>query len=373
MQCSLSRFHGLALVTLIAFSLSAGWSVARDPEQVPVFVCGEGGYHTYRIPSAIATPKGTVLAFCEARKQGRGDAGHIDLVLRRSTDHGKTWGPLQVVWQDGKNTCGNPCPVIDAKTGIIWLLMTFNLGEDTEGKIVAGTSKQSRTVWITHSKDDGATWAKPTEITRDTKKPEWTWYATGPGIGIQLRSGRLLIPCDSKSDGGKVRESHVILSDDHGKTWRIGGVVGPQCNECQAIERADGTVVLNMRTYRANNRRLVATSTDGGETFTAPQEDDTLIEPVCQASILKIPGQGDQVVFSNPASTKREKMTVRFSRDGARTWPVAKVLHAGPAAYSCLVSLGSGELGCLYERGEKNAYEQITFARFTRDWLESGS
>ena len=342
---------------------------AAEPVQSAVFIAGEEGYQTYRIPSIIVARGGTVLAFCEGRKASRGDAGNIDLVLKRSTDGGKTWGKLAVVWDDGANTCGNPCPVIDAKTRTIWLLMTHNLGSDTEAMIVSGKSRGSRTVWITRSTDDGATWAKPVEITREVKKETWTWYATGPSVGIQLKSGRLLIPCDSKSDGGKVRESHVIYSDDRGKSWKIGGVVGPNCNESQAVQLSDGSVMLNMRSDRGNNRRLVAISKDGGETFSKPAEDRELIEPVCQASILDVPGKNGGILFSNPASTKREKLTVRLSRDNGKSWPIAKELHHGPAAYSCLVMLPNGEIGCLYERGEKNAYETITLARFSREWL----
>jgi sialidase-1 len=356
-------------LALLALLLLPAMLRAAEPVQAPVFVAGEGGYHTYRIPSVIVTAKGTVLAFCEGRKTGRGDTGDIDLLLKRSTDGGKTWGKTQVVWDDAANTCGNPCPVVDAKTGTVWLLLTHNVGTDTEATIVSGKSKAGRTAWVTSSTDDGATWAKPTEITKDVKKPEWTWYATGPGVGIQLKSGRLLIPCDSKSDGGKVRESHVIFSDDGGKSWKLGGVVGPQCNESQAVELADGSVMLNMRSFRGNNRRLVALSKDGGETFAKPEEDKELVEPVCQASILRLPGEKGGILFSNPASTKREKMTVRLSRDEGKTWAHAKELHAGPAAYSCLVVLPGGEIGCLYERGDKNPYEAITFARFSRAWL----
>ncbi len=351
-----------ALIHLMLLPFAA----AASPTHVPVFTAGQDGYHTYRIPSVIVTPKGTVLAFCEGRKAGRGDAGNIDLVLKRSRDGGKTWGPLEVVWDDGANTCGNPCPVIDTKTGIIHLLLTHNLGTDSESKIVTGQSERSRTVWISTSDDDGETWTKPREITKDTKKPEWTWYATGPGVGIQLKSGRLLIPCDSKSDLGKTRESHVIFSDDGGKTWQLGGIVGPHCNESQAVELADGTVLLNMRTYKANNRRQIAVSTDGGKTFTQPKEDSALIEPVCQGSILRWPGQG--ILFSNPASTKRENMTLRLSTDEAKTWPKSLVLHKGPSAYSCLTVLPSGDVGCLYERGAKGAYEEIAFAIVPKDW-----
>jgi len=356
-----------AAAALSALSLAAG---AQEPEQIPVFVSGEGGYHTYRIPAVIVTPKGTVLAFCEGRKSGRGDAGDIDLVLRRSHDGGKTWQPLQVVWDDGKHTCGNACPVIERKTGRIWLLLTHNLGQDLESKIVANTSEGTRTVWVTSSQDDGVTWDAPVEITMHVKPPEWTWYATGPGVGIQLRSGRLLIPCDYKAEKGKVRESHVIYSDDLGQTWKLGGKVGPNCNESQVVELSNGTVMLNMRSYQQNNRRLVALSKDGGLTFSAPKEDQTLIEPVCQGSILRVPGEQGELLFSNPASLKRENATVRLSNDDGQTWPVSRALYAGPSAYSCLTVLADGTYGCLYERGPQNPYETITFARFTAGWLK---
>jgi sialidase-1 len=289
----------LAVLVALVFLASAR---GAEPVQTPLFAAKQDGYFSYRIPSVIVTKNGSVLAFCEGRKASRSDAGDIDLVMRRSTDGGKTWGKMQVVWDDADNTCGNPCPVVDARTGTVWLLLTHNLGGDNESKIVTNTGKGSRTIWVARSDDDGATWAKPVEITKDVKKPGWTWYATGPGVGIQLKSGRMLIPCDSKSDGGKVRESHVIYSDDGGKSWKLGGVVGPMCNECQAVELANGTVMLNMRTYQGNNRRLVALSKDGGETFTKPVEDSELIEPVCQGSILRLPGDDGGILFSNPAS-----------------------------------------------------------------------
>jgi sialidase-1 len=349
-------------------------AAAADPaldEQV-LFKAGEGGYHTYRIPSLIVTKGGVLLAFCEGRKAGRGDTGDIDLILKRSRDSGKTWDKAQIVWDETDNTCGNPCPVVDRNTGAVWLLMTHNLRGDTEAKIVGGTSKGTRTAWVTKSTDDGATWDKPVEITRDVKKPEWTWYATGPGVGIQLKSARLLVPCDHKADGGKVRESHVVYSDDAGKSWKLGGTVGPGCNECQAVELADGAVMLNMRSFQGNNRRLVAVSTDGGERFSKPVEDSALVEPVCQASILRGPGDKGEILFSNPASTKRERMTVRLSTDDGKTWPHARVLCEGPAAYSCLAVLPDGRIGCLYERGGKSPYEEIVLARFSREWLVAG-
>src|SRR4051794_6256200 len=161
-----------AVLAATAFARAAE-AHAADLEQFAVFVSGQGGYHTYRIPSLIATGKGTVLAFCEGRKDGGGDAGDIDLLLRRSHDGGRTWEKPQVIWDDGPNTCGNPCPVSDAKTGTIWLLLTHNLGRDTERMIVDGTSQGTRTVWVTRSSDEGASWSRPEEITAAVKRPNW--------------------------------------------------------------------------------------------------------------------------------------------------------------------------------------------------------
>ena len=368
----------LALLIAQGAALDRGAAADADgPSQADVFVAGRDGYHTFRIPSLLATPRGTLLAFCEGRRHGRGDSGDIDLVLRRSTDGGATWGPLQVVVDAGPDTAGNPCPVVDRDTGTIWLLSTRNLGRDTQREILAGTGKGTRTVWVMKSTDDGVSWSEPVEITAGIKPPDWTWYATGPGVAIQLKSGRLLVPCDHYLAGTRAARSHVIFSDDHGATWQLGGVVGGGVNECQVAERADGSLLLNMRNLppRPGEGRAIATSRDGGLTWSDPVRDPALVEPGCQASLIRYPGRPgheDRLLFSNPASTRRERMTVRLSDDGGKTWPVARVLHAGPAAYSCLAALPDGRIGCLYERGEEHPYERITLARFDPAWLTGG-
>ncbi|MCS7306230.1 MAG: exo-alpha-sialidase [Thermoguttaceae bacterium] len=350
----------------------------KEIEHVDVYISGQDGYHTYRIPSVLVTPKGTVLAFCEGRKHSRSDTGDIDLLVKRSEDGGRTFSAQHIVWDDGPNTCGNPCPVVDQKTGTIWLLMTHNLGEDKEPDIVARKSKGTRTVWVTHSTDDGRTWAKPVEITQKVKKPQWTWYATGPGCGIQLRTGRLVIPCDHIADDGWWG-SHIIYSDDSGKTWQLGGATGPKTNECEVVELADARLMLNMRNYnREHTCRAVAYSADGGLTWSAVSYDATLIEPICQASIRRYsladperPGSKNVLIFSNPADPKeRKKMTLRLSFDEGKSWPVAKLLWPGPAAYSCLAVLPDGTVLCLYERGEKHPYERISLAHIPADQLQ---
>lgn len=357
---------------ILYFSTFIGWAQqSKEPlfRQINIFVSGMDGYHTFRIPSLIVTQKGTVLAFCEGRKGARSDTGNIDIVLKRSFDGGRLWQPMEVIWDDGDNVCGNPCPVIDRDTGTIWLLLTHNLGHDHEREIMDGTSEGTRTVRVTKSDDDGVTWSKPVEITGTTKKPDWTWYATGPGVGIQLAGGRLIIPCDFAVKGTKDYGSHIIYSDDHGKTWKLGGSVQPKCNECQVVELTDGSLLLNMRSYHGLNCRAVAKSFDGGLTWSGVTHDRTLVEPVCQASLIRY---GDSFLFSNPAGTTRVNMTVRMSRDNCGSWTLSRTLYPGPSAYSCLSVLDDGTIACLYERGENHPYEMITFAAFGEDWLTGG-
>lgn len=353
-------------------SIGAAAAVAASPEieQTEVWQSGTGGYHSYRIPALLVTRKGTILAFCEGRKNSRSDAGDIDLLVRQSTDGGKTWSAERVISDMGTDTIGNPCPVEDRRTGRIWLLLTRNPGNLTEREIEKEGSRGTRTVWVTSSADGGKTWDQPRDITETAKDPGWGWYATGPGNAIQLRSGRMVVPCDHRRFAGQARHSHVIYSDDHGRTWKIGGSAQPDTNECAVVELNDGSLLLNMRSYAKKNRRATARSTDGGLTWTDFSHDDALIEPVCQASFIRFDRK--HLLFSNPASTKRERMTVRVSRDEGRTWEKSRVLHEGPAAYSALAVLKGGAIGCLYERGEKSSYDRITFARFPLAWISAG-
>lgn len=370
----------LAVAVLLAVAVAA----ARAQEvSIDLWKSGEGGYDTYRIPSLVKAKSGALLAICEGRRAGRGDSGNIDLLMRRSIDGGKTWSPTCVVWDDKGNTCGNPCPVVDQETGTILLLATHNLGIDHERQIIAQTSKGTRTVWLLKSLDEGETWSDPLEITRDTKKRDWTWYATGPGAGIQIQhgahKGRLVIPCDHIEADTKHYYSHVIYSDDGGETWQLGGSTPKhQVNECEAVELVDppGRLMLNMRNYDRDNRtRQTALSDDGGLTWHSQKHDPILIEPICQASIRRLrwpgAGQGGVVLFSNPASQKaREKMTVRVSDDDAKTWPHSKLINEGFSAYSCLETLDDETAGLLYEGGVGDkTYGRITFVRLSLDWL----
>jgi sialidase-1 len=368
------------IFVLCFLTLGVGATGGGELEVENVFIFGEDGYHSYRIPALVVATNGTVLAFCEGRKGGVRDNGRIDLVLKRPADGGKNWSAQEIIWSDKENTCGNPAPVVDRTTGVVWLLMTWNLGSDQENQIINGTSKNTRRVFVNHSADNGQTWAKPVEITLSVKKQNWGWYATGPVNGIQLTrgadKGRLVIPAnhtETNATGEAVTRSHVIFSDNHGETWQIGGSEEDKTNESTVVELNDGSLLHNMRSYHKKNRRSVARSRDGGLSWSAVKLDEALIEPVCQASILRLSwanGEKSRILFSNPASVKRERLTLRVSYDEGVSWPVGKVIHDGPAAYSCLTVLPDGTIGCLFENGSKNPYERISLARLPVASLE---
>ncbi|MDB6129601.1 MAG: Sialidase, partial [Verrucomicrobiales bacterium] len=247
--------------------------------------------------------------------------------------------------------------------------------------ILQGKSKDSRRVFVTHSSDDGMTWARPQEITSSVKKGDWGWYATGPVNGIEIIHGvylgRLIIPANhSELDSGHnpVSRSHVFYSDDHGANWKLGGSEDELTNESTLVELVDGSLMQNMRSYHKQNRRAVANSRDGGASWSRVKLDETLIEPICQGSLLRYSwsekGGKSRILFSNPASLKRENLTLRVSYDEGATWAKSKVIHAGPAAYSCMAILPDKSIACVFENGEKKPYEKISIARFSVDWLE---
>ncbi|WP_170126358.1 sialidase family protein [Arenibacter echinorum] len=338
-----------------------------------IFEGGNEGYKCFRIPAVVTTKKGALLAFAEGRKNGCSDTGDIDLVMKRSTDGGKTWGQLEVLWHDEGNTCGNPSPVVDSDTGNIFLLSTWNLGTDHESDIIAQKSEDTRRVFILKSTNDGKGWGKPKEITSDVKLPNWTWYATGPGSGIQILGGkykgRLVIACDHIEAATKKYYSHTIFSDDHGSTWKLGGSTPQdQVNECEVVELSDHSLMLNMRNYDRNMvSRQLAYSDDGGESWKDMHHHESLVEPICQASTLRFQVEDKvYVLFANPADIKkRVNMTLRLSKDDGKSWPIEKQIFSGPSAYSDLSLIDGKSFGILYEGGRESAYEGIIWETFS--------
>ncbi|MFF7126521.1 MULTISPECIES: sialidase family protein [unclassified Streptomyces] len=343
------------------------------------FRAGQEGYAGFRIPAVVATNKGTLLAFCEGRVDSAADHGHIDIVLKRSTDGGRTWGPLRVAASNGKNLAGNPAPVV-LDTGRILLVHVRAAAGATEADILRGriSDADGRRVWVQHSDDDGVTWSRPKEITAQVKKPGWRWYATTPGHAIQLRSGRVLVPGNhtlppTGTDTGaeaRYNSGHCLLSDDRGETWHLGyldentdGYIN--VNETTAAELPDGRVYFNTRNDSPSpGNRADAHSGDGGRTLVKPFRPQAgLTTPVCEASVLQL-RDPDLLLFSAPADpAARALMTIRASGDGGTTWRKALSVDGLPAAYSDLVRVDHGTVGLLYETGDFSAYETITFRR----------
>lgn len=364
------------LFILFCSILSPSLIWAQHNNYTTLFEPGESNYNCFRIPAVVSTNNGTVLAFAEAREKSCSDTGNIDLVLKKSYDNGKTWSQLIVIWDDGNNVCGNPTPVVDKITGTVHLLATWNHGQDHESEIIAGTSKKTREVYHMQSLDNGTTWAQPKNISATTKQNNWTWYATGPVHGIQLKKGtnkgRLVIPCDHIEVASKKYFSHIIYSDDHGKTWLLGGTTpNDQVNECTVAELENGDLLLNMRNYKRTEQqaRQVAISKDGGSTWSNQHIDTELPEPRCQGALLTVERNNKQVLlFSNPVnSNKRVNMTVSVSRDQGNKWDEKIELFKGPSAYSDLVELANKNILVLFEAGIDNPYEGIHYKITTID------
>lgn len=338
------RLLSIAAVLALAATAFSGDGVTA------LFTAGPGGIPTFRIPALAVTNSGALLAFCEHRWTGISDSGNIDLALRRSTDGGATWSKAKIIQGDGWVTWGNPAPVVDRETGTVWLAFCRN----------------NQRVFIMDSKDDGVTWSEPREITAAVSRPEWKWYATGPGHGIQLAGGRLLIGCDHGEPDIRNIASHVIFSDDHGATWKLGGQLPAKTDECMPVE-INGRVYLSMRNRLGQNRRAYAWSEDGGISFSELRTDGALIDSTCQASIASYPG--GLTLFLNPASTTRENLSLRASRDGAATWGPARTINAGPSAYSDLAVLPDGSVVLLFENGEPLPYSRISAVKLSRETI----
>ena len=333
--------------------------------ETEVFTSGAEGFYTFVIPSLAIATDGTILAFCEGRKHGPGDHQAGYLLLKRSTDNGVTWGDLQLVAGNEKDPFHNPTAVVDRDTGIIWLAF----------------GQEAFATFVIQSKDSGATWSEPLEITKDVTAPDWVHHVVGPGSGIQTRSGRLILTGDH-IDNTRLdwvfSRSHVIYSDDHGESWRLGGSLKGGTNECEVVETRDGSLYVTARSAdRSKNHRISSWSTDGGATWSDPTYVDELPDPICQASVRRYTDADthdrDRVLFANPASTARDHLTVRISYDECKTWAISKVLYGGPSAYSDMAIAPDMTICCLYDRGAKFPYESIQLAQFNLEWLSDGA
>jgi sialidase-1 len=360
---------------------------AEEPKRVDVFVAG-AEYPSFRIPSVVVTEQGTLLAFAEGRNVASDHAAN-DIVVRRSSDGGKSWSELIVVAEDGDHSLNNPQAVVVRESGRILLMYQRYPHGIHEAQVVPGhEGPRICRNFLTFSDDDGESWSKPADVTTSTKRPERvTSIAGGPGIGIQLRHGnhvgRILMPFNEGPFG--VWNIYAVYSDDRGRSWKMGAVApgglidageGKQVsmvNEAQLVELDDGSIRFNVRRWGGKAVRKTCVSHDGGETWSQVDDVPELLDPGCMGSIVRYTdasnGGKSRILYSGPQSTKRDNGTVFVSYDEGKTWPVKRVLCTGSFAYSCLTALPDGTIGCLYEA---EGTKKIVFARFTLDWLTEG-
>lgn len=383
------NYIGLTCLFVIGFLFHP--KAQTDP--VPVFTSGEDGHKIYRIPAIITAPNGDLLAFCEGRVHGGADFGDINLVMKRSTDKGKTWSSLQTLLDYDSLQAGNPAPVVDKLDpaypgGRIFLF--YNTGNNHENEVRKG--KGLREVWYITSTDNGQTWSDPVNITTQVHRPnqpqvnpaynfkeDWRSYANTPGHAMQFEKGnykgRIYIAANH-SQGDPQNEStdyfaHGYYSDDHGKTFRISENINiPGSNEALAAELSNSRIILNVRNQRGDIRsRIIATSSDGGATWDTAYFDNRLPDPICQGSIITLGTvkKKNIIAVSNVADTKkRDNLVVRVSYDEGKTWPQFITIAKAPenfkghdwAAYSDLVVLNKKEIGVLYEAKD---YRQIVY------------
>ena len=344
-----------------------------SPPTVAVFTAGTEGYHTFRIPVLLVLGNDRLLAFAEARRDGAADSGEIDLVLRRSADGGRTWGPLEVIRHAAGYTCGNPAPVLTDDGGLVLLSLT-NGAQATEADILAGrvSPDHGRRVWVQRSADLGRSWTEPTEITESVRRRDWRWYATGPTRAIELADGRIVVPANHSQpapDGRQVYSAHAVLSDDGGRTWRLGFVARPrpgvrEPNESAVTALPDGRLLFVSRNEAGvpQHQRLVATSATGGETLDRPYAARVdLAGTKCQAGVTTLPDSDRlaTVVLRGPG---RRDLELRVSRSEGRRWRRELSVWPGPAAYCDVTSDGQAVL-LLFEAGESDPYSGIRLAR----------
>jgi sialidase-1 len=367
-------------------------SVYSFSQTVAVYTSGTEGHKSYRIPAIVSLPKGDLLAFAEGRVKNSGDFGDINIVLKTSNDHGKSWSALKVVVNYDSLQAGNPAPVVDLldpehPQGVVYLF--YNTGNNHEGEVRKG--KGLRECWFIRSVDGGVSWSKATNITLQTHKPnqpsvnglynfteDWRTYANTPGHAFQFQhgvyKGRIFVAANHTAGDPQPQyrdcNAHGFYSDDHGKTFKLSTNVDiPGSNETMAAELSNGRMMMSIRNQRGDiKQRILAYSSNGGASWDTAYFEPSLPDPVCQGSIITLEYKmGKAIIAScNAADEKRrDNLTLRISYDEGKTWTNGFVVDKSTddkkrdwAAYSDLVILDKKKIGVLYER---NNYAEIVF------------
>ncbi len=366
-------------------------SIIAQQKGLPVFVSGTEGHKSYRIPAIIGLPDGKLLAFCEGRVNGSGDFGDINIVMKSSSDKGKTWTALQTIVDADSLQAGNPAPVVDLTDPLYpkgRIFLFYNTGNNHEGEIRKG--RGLREVWYKTSADNGATWSAASNITLQVHRPrqpqvnpaynfpeDWRSYANTPGHAMQFEKGtykgRIFVAANHSAGEPQPHSAdyhaHGFYTDDHGKTFSLGATVAlPGGNENMAVALSHDRLMINFRNQKGDIRtRTVAISSNGGQSWDTVYFDKNLPDPVCQGSIVQAGNyKGKNILaFCNAADTsRRDNLTLRISFDEGKTWKQHFLIDKAPdgkgdfTAYSDIIAVSKNEMGILYERDN---YKEILF------------
>ena len=319
----------------------------------------------YRIPAIVTAPNGDLVAAIDERVPSCGDlkwSEDINIVIRRSTDLGKTWTEIErVVDFPFGQSASDPSMIVDEETKEIFLFYNFM---DLEKE------KDVYYLHYTKSADNGKTWSDPVDITAQITKPEWDtdFKFITSGRGIYTSTGKMLHCMVNLSYG-----VNVFGSNDHGKTWYFIDTPITPADESKIVELEDGSWMINSR-VNGKGMRYVHISTDEGKSWQTRPESQ-LIDSGCNASIIRYTSEKDgddknRLLFSNAKmKDARMNMTVRISYDEGETWSEGKTIYAGSSAYSSLTVLDNGDIGLFFEKDE---YSKNTFVSFSLEWLTDG-
>lgn len=349
-----------------------------------------------RIPAITTAPNGDLLMAYDMRPITGWDASGGDspnpnhIVQRRSTDGGKTWGAPTYIHKGDKTSrqtrvgYSDPSYVVDSATGAIF---NFHVKSYDVGFAASqpGKDAQARNVIqaeVSTSMDNGHTWTHRVITPEITNDVSWFSRFAASGQGIQIQNGehkgRLVqqFTIRSGSPAGFQQQAVSVYSDDHGATWKAGTPAGTGMDENKVVELSDGRLMMNSRPYGGANYRKVATSTDGGQTWSEPVSDMNLPDAVDNAQIIRAfpnaaPGTERAKVLllshSPNQSRTRDQGTISLSCDDGSTW-THKLFRKEHVGYTTLAVQSDGSLGLLSEDVNN---KRITYRNFSLAWLGS--
>ena len=332
---------------------------------------------SFRIPALVTSNSGTLIGAYDVRYKDSGDLqGDIDVGVKRSIDGGQTWSDLILAMDMGEygglnqqnNGIGDPCLLVDENTGDIYCFAVWTNGHysDSDKRSLAWASTgyditATPQFMMSKSSDDGLTWSTPVNITRQLKKFDWRMTFQGPGRGITMKDGTLVIPMQHQEGSEKNMHglyplnSGIAYSTDHGLTWHTHNFAFPVTSECTVAEIEPGKLLLSMRDETDSHVRRNYYTTDLGRSWTAHTSDGKWLDSTCEASMIHVDASKnttgkDLLLFSNPNNTGRSRISIRVSTDKGVTWNNIVLLdEGGSLGYTCLTMVDNSTVGILYE------------------------